>query len=254
MPSMAQNPKKLAYALHTRANVHRAMGNLEATLATLRLADQNSAHLLPVQRSFHLTSIAHIELQNGQIDAAIATYRHAIDLSRRARHAVGLAQSLRTLGEVLFELGRHEEALPCLAEAAGLFARLEDGASEADMWARAAAARERVGLHAESLDAWNRVHAFARQAGDSAAQLNALEGVARAVRHVHGATDESVAAFAAALDLASTLGEWGRAIACRNTLGILEWTRGRFADAWRTTRPRCCSPANGRIRNRKASS
>jgi predicted ATPase len=231
MPSMAQNPKKLAYALHTRANVHRAMGNLEATLATLRLADQNSAHLLPVQRSFHLTSIAHIELQNGQIDAAIATYRHAIDLSRRARHAVGLAQSLRTLGEVLFELGRHEEALPCLAEAAGLFARLEDGASEADMWARAAAARERVGLHAESLDAWNRVHLFARETGDSAGQLNALEGMARALRHVHGATDESVAAFAAALDLASTLGEWGRAIACRNTLGILEWTRGRFADA-----------------------
>ncbi len=231
MPSMAQNPKKLAYALHTRANVHRAMGNLDATLSTLRLADQNSAHLLPVQRSFHLTSIAHIELQKGEIDSAIATYRQAIELSRRARHAEGLAQALRTLGEVLFELGRHEEALPCLAEAAGLFARLEDATAEAAMWNRAAAARERVSLHAESLDAWNRVHVLARQAGDSDGQLNALEGIARALRHVHGATDVSVAAFAAALDLASRLGEWDRAIACRNTLGILEWTRGRFADA-----------------------
>ena len=214
MPSMAQNPKKLAYALHTRANVHRAMGNPDATLSTLRLADQNSAHLLPVQRSFHLTSIAHIELQKGEIDSAIATYRQAIELSRRARHAEGLAQSLRTLGEVLFELGRHEEALPCLAEAAGLFARLEDATAEAAMWNRAAAARERVSLHAESLDAWNRVHAPSlAQAGDSDGQLNALEGIARALRHVHGATDASVAAFAAALDLASTLGEWGRAIA-----------------------------------------
>ena len=230
MPSMAQNPKKLAYALHTRANVHRAMGNLDATLSTLRLADQNSAHLLPVQRSFHLTSIAHIELQKGEIDSAIATYRQAIELSRRARHAEGLAQALRTLGEVLFELGRHEEALPCLAEAAGLFARLEDATAEAAMWTRAAAARERVGLHAESLDAWNRVHVLARQAGDSDGQ-DALEGNTRALRHVHGATDVSVAAFAAALDFASTQGEWGRAIACRNTLGILEWTRGRFADA-----------------------
>ena len=99
----------------------------------LRLADQNSAHLLPVQRSFHLTSIAHIELQNGRDRRRrFATYRQAIELSRRARHAEGLAQALRTLGEVLFELGRHEEALPCLAEAAEFFAQLEDAAAEAD--------------------------------------------------------------------------------------------------------------------------
>ena len=44
-------------------------------------------------------------------------------------------------------------------------------------------------------------------------------------------TDASVAAFEAALDLASTLGEGRRALALRNTLGILEWTRGRYADA-----------------------
>ena len=36
---------------------------------------RTSAHLLPIQRSFHLTSIAHIELQQGRVDAAIQTYR-----------------------------------------------------------------------------------------------------------------------------------------------------------------------------------
>ena len=96
-------------------------------------------YLLPIQRSFHLTSIAHIDLQQGRIDQALETYREAIELSRRARHAEGLAQSLRTLGEVLFGLGMHDEALPYLQEAAALFAQLEDPAAEAEMWSRTAA-------------------------------------------------------------------------------------------------------------------
>ena len=126
MPSLAQNPKKLAYILHNLANVHRCMGDLDATLSCLRRADEITGQLLPIQRSFHLTSIAHIELQQGSIEAAIHTYKDAIELSRRARHAQGLAHSLRTLGEVLFELGRHEEAVPYLGEAAELLGQLED--------------------------------------------------------------------------------------------------------------------------------
>ena len=93
MPSLAQNPKKLAYILHNLANVHRGMGDLDATLSCLRRADEISGQLLPIQRSFHLTSIAHIELQQGSIEAAIQTYKDAIELSRRARHAQGLAHS-----------------------------------------------------------------------------------------------------------------------------------------------------------------
>ena len=231
LPSVTENPKMLAYALHNLANIQRGMGDLEATLITLRYADDQSAHLLPIHRSFHLTSIAHIELQRGSIDAAIRTYQEAIELSRRAHHAEGLAQSLRLLGEVLFELGRHAEALPCLLEAAALFAQLEDVSAEADMWSHAAHARERVGMHAESLDAWTRVQTLRRQLRDSKGQLNALEGIARATRQIHGATDASVAALAAALDMATTLGEWDRALACLNTLGILEWARDRYADA-----------------------
>ncbi|HEY2904794.1 MAG TPA: tetratricopeptide repeat protein [Vicinamibacterales bacterium] len=231
MPSVVDNPKKLSFALHNLANVHRGMGNLDATLESLLRADENSAHLLPVHRSFHLTSIAHIELQQGRIEAAIQTYRKAIELSRPAHHAEGLAQSLRTLGEVLFELGRQAESLPYLVEAAELFAQLEDAVAEANMWCYAAKARERTGLHAESREAWKRVQPLCRQVGDSRGLLNALEGVARTTRHLDGAADSSVAAFEAALDMASTLGEWRRALACRNTLGILEWERERFADA-----------------------
>jgi tetratricopeptide (TPR) repeat protein/class 3 adenylate cyclase len=232
MPSVAETPKKMSFALHNLANVHRGMGNMDATLATLRRADENSAHLGPVvHRSFHLTSIAHMELQQGHIDAAIQTYQQAIELSRRAHHAEGLAQSLRTLGEVLFELGRHEEALPYLVEAAELFAQLEDAVAEADMWSHAATARERLGFHPKARDAWKRVQPLRRQVGDSRGLLDALEGVARTTRQIDGAAESSVADFEAALDMASTLGEWRRALACRNTLGILEWTRDRHTDA-----------------------
>ena len=75
MPSLAENPKKLSFALHNLANVHRGMGDLDATLACLRRADEITGHLLPIQRSFHLTSIAHIELQQGPIEVAIQTYQ-----------------------------------------------------------------------------------------------------------------------------------------------------------------------------------
>ena len=132
--------RKLVYALHNLANVHRAMNQADPALACLRRADETCrTHLLPIQRSFHLTSIAHIDFQQGRVDDALRTYREAIALSRRARHATGLAQSLRTLGEVLFGLGMGDEALPCLQEAARLFAQLEDPAAEAAMWSRAAA-------------------------------------------------------------------------------------------------------------------
>src|SRR5690606_24746960 len=103
MPVLAEDPKTLVYALHKEASVHRSLGNLERALTTLRMADDiTRSNLLPIQRSFHLTSIAHLELERGHVDAAIGAYEEAIDFSRRARHADGLVHALRTLGEVLY--------------------------------------------------------------------------------------------------------------------------------------------------------
>jgi predicted ATPase len=232
MSALAQDPKKLAYALHNLANVHRGMGDAEAALECLRRADEHSrAHLLFIQRSFHLMSIAHIDLQQGRVDSALHVYEEAIALSRRARHADGLSLTLRTLGEVLFGLGRREEALPYLEEAAHLFAQLEDPAAEAAMWSRAAVILELTHKTSESLEAWRRVSSLSQQLRDTSGQLDALEGLARALRQLGESPDASVAAFEAALELASTLGEGRRALALRNALGILEWTRGRYSEA-----------------------
>lgn len=231
MPSLAQHPKKMGYALQGLANVHHCLGDLDQALACLRRADEISqALLLPIERSFHLTSIAHIELQQGHLDAAIHTYREAIELSRRARHAEGLAQSLRTLGEVLFGLGKHDDALPCLREAAGLFAQLEDRESEAGMWSRVATALE-SGSPAEAAETWRVVCDLRKQLVDPRGELEALEGIARATRQAAPSPHDSIPQFEAALRLAATLGEMERELSLRNTLGILEWERGGYVQA-----------------------
>jgi serine/threonine protein kinase/tetratricopeptide (TPR) repeat protein len=229
MPALRDDPKKLVYTNHSLANVFRETGDLERALECLMKNDEIAkVHLLPIQRSFHLTSIAHIHLQQGDIEEAVETYRAAVDLSRRARHADGLVQSLRMLGNVLLGLARYAEALPHLQEAAELFAQLEDRASEAEM--RAGVARILEGTAPQDAPAaWMAVQALQRSRGDTRGELDAREGLARAMR-ARG-PDEAIPAFESALALAATIGERAREAAIRNGLGILEWHRGRFAAA-----------------------
>ena len=231
MPALHHDPRKLVYTHHNLANVYREMGDLDRAIECLRESDEIAhSHLLPIQRSFHLTSIAHIQLQRGQIDAALATYNTAVELSRRARHADGLVQSLRMLGNALMGLERQEEALPCLQEAAQLFAQLEDRLSEAEMWTSVARILERT-APAEAARTWNVVLSLQRQLGDSKSELEAREGLARASR-ANGPA-EAIPAFESALALASTIGEREREAAIRNVLGMLEWERAGYVAALR---------------------
>jgi class 3 adenylate cyclase/tetratricopeptide (TPR) repeat protein len=228
MPALRDDPKKLVYTLHMLANVYRAVGDLDRALDCLLQNDEIArVHLLPIQRSFHLTSIAHIQLQRGQLDAALETYRTAVELSRRARHADGLVQSLRMLGNALFGLGRYDEALPCLQEAAQLFAQLEDRVSEAEM--RSVVARiVETRSPGDAVQAWSQALALHRTLADFRNELEAREGLARAMR---ARGDDAVVAFESALALAMTIGERTREVALRNTLGILEFQRGSFQHA-----------------------
>jgi predicted ATPase/class 3 adenylate cyclase len=231
MPILAEDPKTLVYALHKEASVHRSLGNLDRALGTLRWADEiTKTHLLPIQRSFHLTSIAHLELEQGHVDAAVAAYGEAIDFSRRARHAEGLVHALRTLGEVLFGFQRYEEALPHLREAAEIFAQLEDRAAEAGTRSLAAAAAERLSP-TDAVEAWRQVSRLRQQLGDHAGELEALEGIARSLRAAD--PEASIPAFEAALDLAVRAGRTDRLLPLHNSLGILEWQAGRYERAVR---------------------
>jgi len=231
MPAVADDPIKRAYVLHNIANVHRALGDVPRALEYLQRADDSArAHMLPIQRSFHLTAIAHIHLQEGLVDDSLRLYQEAVELSRRARHADGLAQSLRMLGELLFAIGRDEEALSHLQEAAQLFGQLEDREAEALMWHHVAAARERTG-HSDAIAAWQRVRELAQAASDLRAELDAVEGIARSTRRL--TPSASIPEFEEALGLASRLADHRREAALRNTLGILEWERGGYGEALR---------------------
>jgi tetratricopeptide (TPR) repeat protein len=232
MPVVADDPIKLAYIQHNIAQAHRALGNVAEALQHLESADASArAHMLPIQRSFHLTSIAHIHLQEGRVAESLRVYREAVEFSRRARHADGLAQTLRMLGEVLFALGRGDEAVPHLREAAQLFAEIEDPDGEMAMRHHIATVLDRSDRVAAGAE-WERVRALALAAGDTRAELDALEGVARASR-AHASRAHAIARFEEALALAARLAEHRREASLRNTLGILHWEREAYGEALR---------------------
>jgi serine/threonine protein kinase/tetratricopeptide (TPR) repeat protein len=233
MPAMRQDPGTQVYALHIVANVYRSLGNVANAMEYLERANAMAGgHLLPIQRSFHLMAIAHMLLQQGQIDQSLKTYEQAVALSRRARHADGLVQALRALGEVLCGLGRDAEAVPCLEEAATLFQQLEDPAGQVEMWTRRAALLEKTDAAGAEV-AWDEVRALRLRLGDRHGELEALEGIARTARQRCTSAAEAASYFEAALALACTLGEQSHEATLRNTLGILEWESGRYLAALR---------------------
>jgi tetratricopeptide (TPR) repeat protein len=130
-------------------------------------------------------------------------------------------------------LGRDEEALPRLQEAASLFAQLEDRTGEAQMWSRIGTISERSNNAPAALQAWQTMQALCIKLGDVEGELQALEGIARGVRSSCGNTDQAIVAAEAALALTVTLGAQRRELALRNTLGIMHWERLEYSRALR---------------------
>ena len=223
---------KLAYIFHNLANVHRELGDETTALQYLeRARTLTSDKRLPIQLSYHFTSTAHIYLRQGRIEESLALYRDAVELTRRAQFAPGLAQALRFLGEVLAGLGRHEEALPPLVEAAGVFAQLHDPRTEAALWADVATLRERVGDLESAFAAWGKARALHDQANDPRHVLGALEGLARVARRFLPDPSPALGYYGEALALAERLADRVVAGRLRNAMGIIEWERGRYDEA-----------------------
>ncbi|HEX5387761.1 MAG TPA: tetratricopeptide repeat protein [Gemmatimonadales bacterium] len=225
-------PLKQSYILQNLANIHRELGDPALALKYLeRAAALAVAKRLPIQLSYHYTAVAHLTLQNGAIDDAVRYYQDAVELTRKARYAPGLSQSLRFLGEVELSLGRRAAALPHLEEAAILFAQLQDRDGEGAMWTRIAEIHERADRIPDAVGAWSRALALRRDAGDRAGALIALEGLARSTRR--HATESSLALvhYREAAQLAHELGDGPVEGRVRNTIGILEWERGAHEGA-----------------------
>ena len=82
-----------------------------------------------------------------------------------------------------------------------------------------------------ALDAWQRVRPLCQQLGDTKGLLEALEGTARTTPAGRAVTRRQHPGVRGGTGAGATLGDEGRALALRNTLGILEWSAGRYASA-----------------------
>jgi tetratricopeptide (TPR) repeat protein len=235
LPALREDPAQELFVLHTIADVYRTQGDLDAALRSLLRADEIAvANLLLVPRSSHLLVIAQLHLQQGRLDDALRTWRETVALCRQMQHAGGLAQALWAVGEVLFVLNRDDEALPCLQEAAGMFAQIEDRRAEADLCGRLAIIFERRGSLEAAAAAYERLAPLRRAMGDAAGELEAVDGLARLTRQRHATSPlEALPAYAAALDLATAIGDRRQQAALHNTMGILAWQAGRYGDALR---------------------
>jgi tetratricopeptide (TPR) repeat protein len=228
------NPVRYGALVHVIGTVHRELGDYETALHWFRrVAVEGVDQRHPVYASFTLPAIAQIRFQQGQVEEALATYRLAVELNRKARFADGSAHCCRSLGEVLVGLGRDEEALPYLREAAGLFAQLEDRANESLMRRRLALVHEHLLQFTEALDAWSQVRLLDRAIGNLTGEVEAIEGMARTERRLARPATEIIARYEEALALAARLGERKRELAIRNALGIVHWQRGAYGDALR---------------------
>ena len=222
---------KQCYLLHNLANVSREAGDVVGALAYLERAREIAGKRLPIQLSYHYTSLAHMHLQLGRIDEAVELYRAAVELTRQARFVPGFAQSLRMLGEVLLGLGRRADAIPHLQEAIGLFAQLKDRDGEARAWCRVASAFEQQGDETDAIAAWAKARALRRQSGDVAGEMEALEGLGRTTRQHLSEPSIALGYYKEAADLARTLMDAQTEGKLRNTIGILEWGRGEYREA-----------------------
>jgi tetratricopeptide (TPR) repeat protein len=221
-----------AYILNALAVLCRDAGDMDRAMEHLERAERISeVTRLAVYLPFHHTVAAHIDIQQGNVEKALAHYRTAVELARKSKHVPGLSQTLRIQGEVLLSLNRDEAALACFEEAAGLYAQLEDHENEAQMWTEVAAARQKREDHAGAMAAWSRTRALRRQLGHDAGELEALEGLGAAARRHAADPSVSLAYYHEAVQLAQALEDHAAEGRLRNTVGILEWGRGEYAQA-----------------------
>lgn len=225
---------KRAYILQNLANVHRELGDEDRALHYLtQCRTLTIGKRLPIQLSYPFTSMAHLYLRNGRVEECLSLYREAVELTRKANFAPGLAHALRFLGEVLLGLGRDREAIAPLVEAAELFAQLRDPVTERLLWTEVATLHERRSEFKEALAAWGKARALHDQAGDEAQKLEVLEGLARVARRYLPEPSLALGYYGEALVLAQRLGDPARAARLRNAMGIIEWELGRFDEARR---------------------
>jgi predicted ATPase/class 3 adenylate cyclase len=226
-----QDAIKLGETLYTIAGVHRRLGDLDRALAYYqRNADLN----VQVNRRapMVLAAIATVYWEQGKTDDSLRLYRDVVQMQRDTGRGSGFPQVLRTLGELLLALNEPREALPHLVEGAGVFAELGDRESAAAVWGKVAAIYEQtLEEYQEACTAWETVRTLRLQMGDRHGALEALQQMGRLAQQRLGEPMQALQYCREALGLAMALGERAKQGELLNTLGIITWQQGSYADA-----------------------
>jgi len=228
---ISANGARYGYLLNVVGTVHRDLGHLDEALEYYRRTAPYMT--VPHYASFTLPAIAHIQLQQGQTEDALATAREAVELNKKARYADGSAGANRTLGELLVGLDRHAEALPYLREAASLYAKLQNRENEILMQRRLASVHELLGQSVDAHALWSQLRGLYLDRMELAQAAEAAEGMARTGRQLTGGAQHSIAQYEEAISLSLRQGDRARELSVRNSLGIVHWERGAYADAVR---------------------
>ncbi|HEY4492037.1 MAG TPA: tetratricopeptide repeat protein, partial [Acidobacteriota bacterium] len=226
------DPGKQATTMHITAITYRDLKETEKALDYLKQACEFTAkHRLFIVQGFHLTAIANIYWQQGDLEKSLEVHQEALAVNRKSGHADGLVQSSRIVGELLMTLGKNEEALPYFLESAGLFAQLGDESSESQVRMTAAGILEQQQRYAEAIEEWRRVREWKRKSRNKTQELEAIESLARVSRLCGAEASVSLQYYQDALNLAEELQDISAKASLLNSIGILYWGCGKYAEA-----------------------
>jgi len=215
--------------LWTRGQIYRDMSRDDDAIRDFRRAfDMRKRLRTFLQEPFEL---AQLLWRQGRIDETLEVHEDAIRQNRKRRNLPSLSRFLHNLGGLLLGLGRLEEALPHLAEAAQLYSRLEDHEHHAQAESQLAQIYEDMKNYPDALAARERVHEIRTRLDDGQREIASIEDLARLVRLVDGNPSREHQHLETALEMARQIGDRKKESHLLNSLGILEWKRGHHEQA-----------------------
>jgi tetratricopeptide (TPR) repeat protein len=134
------------------------------------------------------------------------THQLALDAARRQADAKAEARILRSLGALYRELGRYDESVSLLTQAAGIFADHTDRRQWAAAMRNLGDAYRYQGRLTAAIDAFSAGLAVFREAADTKSEAGALNGLADAYRGL-SRWDESDSAFRACISIYRNLND-----------------------------------------------
>jgi tetratricopeptide (TPR) repeat protein/class 3 adenylate cyclase len=228
----SEDPLSVGYAANLLGLCHAALGQVDRALELFEeTCDELRQGGYLVQGAFSFNSLAHLYLQAGRIDDAVATYRESIEYARRSRDDQGLAQALHAGATLLLGLGEVDQAIDYLTEAAPIFGQLEDHESQLAVTAQLGKLYDQTSRPGDAMAAWASARQWARDLGDLDQEVAAIEGLAGATRKQVTDPLAAVPYYEEALGKARELGDQKVIGRLLNTLGVIAWDRGSYRQA-----------------------